>query len=136
MSARRLRLSMRGMTLTRIFAAVVALDIIGAIVAAASGIADDSIILIGTPLSAPFTFVAVQGLAVLAATRYRVGGVVLALLCTVSIMSGFFDGSFNDADLTAAHRVLQVALGIATVSLGAVALRSAIRPRRLEPAFG
>jgi hypothetical protein len=136
MSARRLRLSMRGMTLTRIFAAVVALDIIGAVVAAASGIADDSIVLIGTPLSAPFTFVAVQGIAVLAATRYRVGGVVLALLCTVSIMSGFFDGSFNDADLTAAHRVLQVALGIATVSLGAVALRSAIRPRRLEPAFG
>jgi hypothetical protein len=136
MSARRLRLSMRGMTLTRIFAAVVALDIIGAVVAAASGIADDSIVLIGTPLSAPFTFVAVQGIAVLAATRYRVGGVVLALLCTVSIMSGFFDGSFNNADLTAAHRVLQVALGIATVSLGAVALRSAIRPRRLEPAFG
>jgi hypothetical protein len=136
MSARRARLSMRGMTLTRIFAAVVALDIIGAVVAAASGIADDSIVLIGTPLSAPFTFVAVQGIAVLAATRYRVGGVVLALLCTVSIMSGFFDGSFNDADLTAAHRVLQVALGIATVSLGAVALRSAIRPRRLEPAFG
>jgi uncharacterized membrane protein YpjA len=136
MSARRLRLSMRGMTLTRIFAAVVALDIIGAVVAAASGIADDSIVLIGTPLSAPFTFVAVQGIAVLAATRYRVGGVVLALLWTVSIMSGFFDGSFNDADLTAAHRVLQVALGIATVSLGAVALRSAIRPRRLEPAFG
>jgi hypothetical protein len=136
MSARRLRLSMRGMTLTRIFAAVVALDIIGAVVAAASGIADDSIVLIGTPLSAPFTFVAVQGIAVLAATHYRVGGVVLALLCTVSIMSGFFDGSFNNADLTAAHRVLQVALGIATVSLGAVALRSAIRPRRLEPAFG
>ncbi len=58
------------MTLTRIFAAAVALDIIGAIVAVSSGLADDSIILIGTPLSAPFTFVAVQGLAVLAATRY------------------------------------------------------------------
>ena len=128
--------TMRGMTLTRIFAAVVALDVLGVIVALASGLADDSIILIGTPLSAPFTFVAVQGLAVLAATRYRVGGVVLALLCTISIMSGFFDGSFTDAELTAAHRALQVALGIATVSLGAVALRTAIRPRRLEPAFG
>ena len=136
MSARRARLSMPGMTLTRIFAAVVVLDIIGVIVASASGLADDSVFVIGTPVSAPFTFVAVQGLAVLAATRYRVGAVVLALLCTVSIMSGFFDGSFNDADLTAAHRVLQVALGIATVSLGAVALRSAVRPRRLEPAFG
>jgi hypothetical protein len=127
---------MPGMTLTRIFAAVVVLDIIGVIVATATGLADDSVVLIGTPLSAPFTFIAVQGLAVLAATRYRVGGVVLALLCTVSIMSGFFDGSFTDAELTAAHRALQVALGIATVSLGAVALRSAVRPRRLEPAFG
>jgi hypothetical protein len=124
------------MTLTRIFAIVVALDVIGAVVAAASGIADDSVVLIGTPLSAPFTFVAVQGLAVLAATRYRVGAIVLALLCAISIMSGFFDGSFSDADLTAAHRALQVALGIATVSLGAVAVRSAVRPRQLEPAFG
>ena len=127
---------MPGMTLTRIFAAVVVLDIIGVIVATATGLADDSVVLIGTPLSAPFTFVAVQGLAVLAATRYRAGAVVLALLCTISIMSGFFDGSFNDADLTAAHRAIQIALGIATVSLAAVALRSAFRPRRLEPAFG
>ena len=136
MSARRRRPTITRMTLTRIFAAVIVLDIIGAIVAVASGIADDSVFLIGTPLSAPFTFVAVQGLAVLAATRYRVGAVVLALLCTVSIMSGFFDGSFNHPELTAAHRALQIALGIATVSLAAVALRSAVRPRRLEPAFG
>jgi hypothetical protein len=124
------------MTLTRLFAAVVVLDVLGVIVATASGLADDSVVLIGTPLSAPFTFIAVQGVAVLAATRYRIGAVVLAALCTISIMSGFFDGSFSDADLTAAHRALQVALGIATVSLGAVALRSAVRPRRLEPAVG
>ena len=124
------------MTLTRIFAAVVVLDILGVIVAVASGLADDSIVLIGTPLSAPFTFIAVQGLAVLAATRYRLGAAVLAVLCTVSIMSGFFDGSFGNDELTAAHRVLQVSLGITTVMLGAVALRTAIRPRSLEPAFG
>jgi hypothetical protein len=74
-------------------------------------------VVIGTPLSAPFTFVAVQGLAVLAATRYRLGAAALAVLCTVSIASGFFDGSFSD-DASAAHRVLQVSLGTATVWLG------------------
>jgi hypothetical protein len=138
MSARPARTSMPGMTLTRIFAAVVVLDAVGVIVAVATGLADfgSDIVVVGTALSAPFTFIAVQGLAVLAAMRYRVGGVVLALLCAISIMSGFFDGSFTDADLTAAHRALQLALGIATVSLGAVALRAAVRPRRLEPAFG
>jgi hypothetical protein len=91
---------------------------------------------VGTPLSAPFTFVAVQGLAVLAATRYRIAAAFLALLCVVSISSGFFDGSFTDADLTAGHRALQVALGIATVSLGALALRAAVRPRRARLAVG
>ena len=124
------------MTLTRIFAAVVALDVLGAIVAVSSGLADDSIILIGTPLSAPFTFVAVQGLAVLAATRYRLGAVALAALCTISITSGFFDGSFSDEALTAAHRALQVSLGVATVALGAVAVRAAVQPRRRGPAGG
>jgi hypothetical protein len=116
------------MTLNRIFATVVVLDILGVIVALATGLADDSIVLIGTPLSAPFTFIAVQGLAVLAASRYRIGAAVLAALCVVSIMSGFFDGSFSDADLTAAHRMLQVSLGIATVALGATAVRIAVRP--------
>jgi hypothetical protein len=120
------------MTLTRIFAAVVALDILGAVVALASGLADDSILLVGTPLSAPFTFVAVQGLAVWAATRHRLGGLLLAALCVVSITSGFFDGSFSNDELTAVHRVLQGSLGVATVALGAVA----VRPRRLQPAVG
>ena len=125
------------MTLTRIFAAVVALDILGVIVAISTGLADfgDAIVLVGTPLSAPFTFVAVQALAVLAATRCRVAAAFLALLCVVSITSGFFDGSFTDAELTAAHRAVQVALGIATVSLGALAVRAAVRPRRAEPAL-
>jgi hypothetical protein len=126
------------MTLTRIFAIVVALDILGVIVAVASGLADfdGDLVVAGTSLSAPFTFVAIQGLAVLAATRHRAGAALLVLLCLVSITSGFFDGSFTDGDLTAAHRALQVALGIATVSLGALALRAAVQPRRAALAVG
>jgi hypothetical protein len=130
MASGRLPLSIRGMTLTRIFAVVVALDILGVIVAVSSGLADDSIIVIGTPLSAPFTFIAVQGLAVLAATRYRAGAAVLALLCVVSVASGAFDSSFA-AGLTAAERALQLALVVATAVLGAYAARAAIRPRAL-----
>jgi hypothetical protein len=118
------------MTLTRLFAAVVALDVLGVIVATASGLADDSIVLIGTPLSAPFTFIAVQGLAVFAATRHRAGAAVLALLCLVSVASGAFDSSFA-AGLTAAERALQLALVAATAALGAYAAREAFRPRAL-----
>jgi hypothetical protein len=131
MAARRRPPSVAAMTLTRVFAAVVALDLLGVIVAISTGLADlgDAVVLVGTPLSAPFTFVAAQALAVLAATRYRVGAAFLAVLCTISITSGFFDGSFTDGDLTAAHRALQVALGVATVSLGALAVRAALRPR-------
>jgi hypothetical protein len=126
--------TMRDMTLNRIFAAVLALDILGAIVALATGLADlgDAVVLVGTPLSAPFTFVAVQGLAVLAAARHRAGAAVLALLCVVSVMSGFFDGSFTSDELTAAHRGLQLALGIATFALGAAAFRTAVQPRRVQ----
>jgi hypothetical protein len=130
MAGRRARLSMRGMTLTRIFAIVLALDILGVIVATSSGLADDSIVLVGTPLSAPFTFIALQGLAVLAAARHRAGAAVLALLCLVSVVSGAFDSSYA-AGLTAAERTLQLALVAATAVLGAYAVRAAIRPRAL-----
>lgn len=80
------------MTLTRIFAAVVALDVLGLVVTLAAGREDllDTLV-VGTPINAPFTFVAVQALIVLAATRYRAGAAVLALLCTVSVVSGAFD---------------------------------------------
>ena len=51
------------MTLTRLFAAVLALDLLGLIVAlAAGGHGLAHVLVVGTPLNAPFTFVAVQAL--------------------------------------------------------------------------
>ena len=119
------------MTLTRIFAVVLALDVAGLAVTLIAGNEDlGHALVIGTPINAPFTFVAVQALIVLAATRHRAGAVVLALLCAVSVASGLFDSSYA-ADLTAAERTLQLALVAATAVLGAYAVRAAIRPRAL-----
>jgi hypothetical protein len=115
------------MTLTRIFAAVLALDVLGLLVAGGDvGTAIAS----GTASSAPFPFVAVQALAVAAALRHRSGAAVLAALCVVSVVSGFGDGSFT-ADLSVAERTVQLALVACTALLGALAARDAIRPRRL-----
>jgi hypothetical protein len=126
-----MRLTMPAMTLTRIFAAVVALDVLGLAVTLISGNEDlIHALVIGTPINAPFTFVAVQALIVLAATRHRAGAAVLALLCLISVVSGASDGSYA-ADLTAAERTLQLALVAATAVLGAYAARAAIRPRAL-----
>lgn len=102
------------MTLTRIFAAVLALDVLGLVVTLAAGREDLlHTLVVGTPINAPFTFVAVQALIVLAATRHRAGAAVRALLCTVSVVSGAFDGSYA-TDLPAADRVLQLSLVAAT----------------------
>src|ERR1700742_5060177 len=119
------------MTLTRIFAIVLALDVAGLAVTLIAG--DEKLghaLVIGTPINAPFTFVAVQALIVLAATRHRAAAAVLAVLCRVSVVSGFFASSFS-SDLTTAERMLQMALVAATAVLGAYAARTAIRPRAL-----
>jgi hypothetical protein len=119
------------MTLTRIFAAVLALDVLGLVITLAAGNEDlVHALVVGTPINAPFTFVAVQALVVLAATRHRAGAAVLALLCLVSVVSGASDGSYA-ADLSAAERTLQLALVAATAVLGTYALRAAVRPRAL-----
>jgi hypothetical protein len=115
------------MTLTRLFAIVLAFDILG--LAVSSEALGDKL-LVGTPISAPFTFVAVQALVVAAATRHRAGAAVLAVLCLVSVVSGFGDGAYA-ADLTAAERTIQLGLVTATAALGLAAARSAIRPRAL-----
>ena len=80
-----------GMNLTRLFAIVVAFDVLGL---AVSGEELGHALLVGTPISAPFTFVAVQALVVAAATRYRAAAGALTLMCLVSVVSGFGDGSF------------------------------------------
>jgi hypothetical protein len=90
---------------------------------------------IGTPINAPFTFVAVQALIVLAATRYRVVAAVLFLLCTISVLSGALDGSYA-ADMSAAERALQAGLVAATAGLGIAAARRVVRPRTVAVAVG
>jgi hypothetical protein len=129
-------LSVLPMTLLRTFSAVLALDILGLAVALATG-ADDlgHALVVGTPINAPFTFVAVQALIVLAATRHRAAAAVLAVLCAVSVVSGFSDGSYAD-DLSAAERAIQLALVTATLMLGALATRVAVRPRTRVVAVG
>jgi hypothetical protein len=124
------------MTLLRTFAAVLALDVLGLAVALATGPDDlGHVLVVGTPINAPFTFVAVQALIVLAATRHRAGAAVLAVLCTVSVVSGFFDGAYAD-DLPVAERAIQLALVAATLALGTLAARSAVRPRTQAVAVG
>jgi hypothetical protein len=131
MAARPAARSVPAMTLTRIFAAVLALDVLGLAVTLAAGNEDlVHALVIGTPINAPFTFVAVQALIVLAATRHRAGAAVLALLCLISVVSGASDGSYA-ADLPAAERAIQLGIVAATSMLGAYALRAAIRPRAL-----
>ncbi|HEX5617114.1 MAG TPA: hypothetical protein VFX51_01765 [Solirubrobacteraceae bacterium] len=115
------------MTLTRLFAIVVAFDVLG--LAVSSEPLSDKL-LVGTPINAPFTFVAVQALVVAAATRHRAGAAVLTVLCFISVVSGFSDGSFA-ADLTAAERVIQLGIVVSTAALGVAAARSVIRPRVL-----
>jgi uncharacterized membrane protein YphA (DoxX/SURF4 family) len=127
MAAARARLSIPGMTFTRLFSLVLAFDLLGLLVA------NDSFsdkLVNGTAINAPLPFVVVQGLAVLAATRYRTGAVVLALLCLISVFSGTSDGSYA-ADLAAGERIIQMGVVAATTLLGAVAVRAAIRPRAL-----
>ncbi len=136
MAGGRARLSIRGMTLTRLFAAVLALDVLGVAITLAAG--DETLVdtlVVGTPINAPFTFVAVQALFVLAATRHRLGAAVLAVLCLVSITSGAFDGAYA-TDLPAGERVLQLAIVAATGLLGAYAARAAVRPHPRVAAVG
>jgi hypothetical protein len=123
MAGRPARLSIPGMTLTRLFSLVVAFDILGLLVA---GDSFSDKLLNGTAINAPLPFVVVQGLAGLAATRYRAGAIVLALLCLVSVFSGTTDGSYA-ADLAAGERLIQAGIVAGTLALGFAAIRAAIR---------
>lgn len=126
------------MSLTRLltfaFATVVALDVMGLVVSLATG--SESLgraIVIGTPINAPFTFVAVQALILLTALRARgtagrAGAVVLVLLSAISVISGFEDGSYA-AQLGFGERLIQVGIVAATAVMGLLAGAVAVRPR-------
>jgi hypothetical protein len=136
MAARRGARTVAAMTLTRLFGAVLALDVLGLVVTLATGAEDLGHALgIGTPINAPFPFVAVQALFVLAAVRYRAAAAVLAALCLISVVSGASDGSYA-ADIAAGERAIQVGIVVATAALGALAARSAMRPRPRALAVG
>jgi hypothetical protein len=113
------------MTLTRLFSLVVAFDVLGLLVAS-EPFSDK--LLNGTAINAPFPFVAVQALIVALALRHRAAAALLTVLCFVSVISGFSDGSYA-ADLTAAERVIQLGIVTSTVLLGIVAAVTTIRPR-------
>jgi hypothetical protein len=118
------------------FILLLALDVLGLAVALATGadgLADT--LFVGTAINAPFTFVAVQALAVLAATRHRAGAAFLALLCLVSVVSGFADGAYAEA-LGAGERAIQLAIVAVTLTLGGLAARAAVRPRPRALAVG
>jgi hypothetical protein len=125
------------MTIKNAFLAVLALDVAGLVVALATGSHDlGEALVTGTPINAPFTFVAVQALAVLAALRHRAGAALLAALSAVSVISGFADGSYGAA-LGAGELAIQLGIVAATVALGALAAVAAVRPRaRAVPAVG
>jgi len=124
-------------TLTRLFAAVVLADLAGLIVAVAGGLNDlGTAIVSGTYVNAPFPFVAVQALVVLAAVRAPgrwavAASALLAAACGVSVASGFSDGSYG-ADLTVLEQAVQAVLVALTVALGlAAAGRTLLQLRRI-----
>ena len=116
------------MTLTRLFALVLALDLLGLLVAGTDDLG--RAIVSGTTTSAPFPFVTAQALLVAATLRHRAAAALLAAACVISVVSGFSDGSYA-ADLSVAERAVQLALVSATALLGAAAARATIRPRAL-----
>ena len=116
------------MTLTRLFALVVAFDVLGLLVAGTDDLG--RAIVSGTAANAPFPFVAFQALLVAAAVRHRAGAAVLAAACVISVVSGFSDGSYT-ADLSAVERTVQLGIVATTAVLGTLAAWTAFRPRAL-----
>ena len=114
-------------------------DLVGAAVAASTGLTGvERTIVSGSAINAPIPFLALQltvvGVAVAFANR-RPGVTAAALLVpigTVSVLSGFTDGSFGQA-LNAPQRAIQlgiVAATAATVVFAALQVADAVsRPR-------
>ena len=118
-------------TATRLVAAQLALlgvDVLGGVVAVASGVNTWGEAWSSTALlAAPLPMMAAQSvLTVLAvSTRRRWGAIpagLLALACFVSIASGFFDGGLGNARLTGWLTACQVVLLGATAAVGVCAV--------------
>ena len=115
---------------------MLALDLLGLAVALATG-ADDlgHALVVGTPINAPFTFVAVQALIVLAATRHRAGAAVLGRAVPRQRRLRLLRRLVRRRP-AAAERAIQLGLVTATAALGAARGRAAVRPRTQAVAVG
>lgn len=114
-------------------------DLVGAVVAVSTDLAGaERAVLSGTAINAPLPFLAVQLAIVTVAVSLahrRLGAAAAALLVplgTVSVLSGFSDGSFT-RDLDALERAIQLGIVAATAVTVVVAARQvdhALRRRR------
>jgi hypothetical protein len=109
--------------------AVVAISVLGGVVAVATGVSANLLAAMGPTgrLSVPIPMVvALVVLAILAARRSRavsaVSSALLGLATAACIVSGFFDGGYGDSALTIGQRVIQAALVAALAGLGVAAL--------------
>lgn len=112
-------------------------DLVGAVVAIATGLASASHTLIsGTAINAPFPFLAGQlAIAALAASRPRrpigtAAAALLIILGSMSVLSGFGDASYSNSALTAAERAIQLSIVTATALTVAAAAAQVIRAHR------
>jgi hypothetical protein len=126
-SARRLVIAMSALVVT---------DLVGGLIAVASGVntwaeAWGSKAL----LAAPVPMIVVQALLTFVAVRFsgRRAGLasgLLSLACFVSVISGFFDGGIGNDELTPALSAYQVFLLVVTALVGALATLRAVESWR------
>jgi hypothetical protein len=125
-------------TLAAAMAAIVALDVLGLIVAVATDLASFGHAFVsGTAINAPFVpFVPIQVAVAIAALQQRhrrlaiAAATLLALISAVSVYSGTQDGSYGADALTPAMTAIQVAIVAATLVAGAAAALVAVRTVR------
>lgn len=120
-------------------AALVTIDLAGAVVAVADDLASTHDVLTkGSYLSAPGPMIVVQALCALVAARSagRAGTAAAGLLlavCTLSLSAAAFDGDVGHAGVSTAEVLLQGAIVVATLGLWLAALARIRQGRRARP---
>ena len=134
------RITRRSRRLVAGVGALVATDVVGGLLAVASGVnswgeAWGSKALLAAPVPMIVAQAVLAAIAVRARRRLAAGAAgLLALACLVSVVSGFFDGGLGNEALTPALSAYQVFLLVVTAVVGALAaLRSAEALRGPEP---
>src|SRR3954451_620405 len=120
-------------------AALVTIDLTGAVVAVADDLASAGDALTsGTYLSAPGPMIAVQALCAAGAARSAgragtIAGGLLVAVCTLSLSAAAFDGDVGHAGVSTAEVLLQTAGVAATIGLWLAAFARIRRARRARP---